>query len=503
VRSGVRVVGLAIFAIVLLPGVALATWAEPGAGSAYTRATTAPAGSTPIVSELGRSVKVSWTASTFPNGGAVSGYTVARYDASAGTAQTVLPGCAGTITALTCTEEDVASGRWRYAVTPRKAQWIGIEGARSAVVTVSVPSFSFSSGATVTSLPATLPGSLADFLPGETVTFHLDAANGTTLTGSITPSPVPAGGSAGTSVTMPSGSSDGVHAVYAVGSSGSIASSTVTIDRTPPTVSAAAIQKSAGGRGGKVKQGGTYYVYAQVADAPADVAGVTANVSTVTTGANAVAMTFGSWTVDGVAYDYRSTAQTANLVLIPGAKTFSITATDAAGNAGIATGFSVTVDNTAPAAADVQTSNVGGGTAGRPETGDIATFTYSEAVEPISVLAGWDGTATSVTVRIVQAGGGDRLQIWNAGTTAQLPLGELNLGGNNYVQTTSTFTGSTMTMSGTTVVVTLGTLTSGIVKTATNPGSITWTPSATATDLAGNACSVTPATETGASDIEL
>jgi hypothetical protein len=497
-----RVIAVAIVAILLVPGVALAGWIQPGSGSASARATSAPAGSTPTVSVLGRSVTVSWTASTFPDGGAVSGYTIARFDASTGVAQTILSGCTGTITVLSCTENVVPAGTWKYAVTPRRARWIGAESPRSAAVTVVTPTFGFSSSATVTALPATLPGSLANYLPGETVTFHLGAPNGTTLTGSIAPSPVPADGSVATSVTLPTGTSDGVHTVYAVGSSGSTASASVTVDRSSPTISTAAIQKSAGGRGGKIKAGGTYYVYAQVADAPAGVDTVTANVGAATTGATAVAMAFGSWTLDGVAYDYRSAVQTANAVLTPGAKTFTVTATDAAGNAGTTGGFSVTVDNTAPAGTDVQTANVGGGTVGKAETGDTATFSFSEALEPISVLAGWYGAATSVTVRIVQAGGGDRLQLWNAGNTTQLPLGELNLGGNNYVQTTSTFTGSTMTMSGTTVVVTLGTLASGTVKTANNAGTMSWTPSATATDLAGNACAVALAGETGASDIE-
>ena len=137
---------------------------------------------------------------------------------------------------------------------------------------------------------------------------------------------------------------------------------------TAPAVSAAMIAKSAGGVGRLHPQGGQYHVYANVTDqgSPASgVATVRANVSTVTTGATAVALTAGTYTVEGVSYNYRSAVQTASNPLAAGSKAFSITATDAATNAGTQGGFSVVVDNTAPSASDVQTVNTGhGGTRG-------------------------------------------------------------------------------------------------------------------------------------------
>ena len=51
--------------------------------------------------------------------------------------------------------------------------------------------------------------------------------------------------------------------------------------------------------------------------------------------------------------------------------------TDAGGTV-TTSSFSVTVDNTKPTAVDVQTTNVSGGTAGKPELGDTVTLTYSE-----------------------------------------------------------------------------------------------------------------------------
>ena len=61
-------------------------------------------------------------------------------------------------------------------------------------------------------------------------------------------------------------------------------------------------------------------------------------------------------------------------------------AADNAANTGTQSGFPVTVDNTAPAGSDVQTAN-GGSTPGRPEQGDIVTFTFTEQIDPASVHA--------------------------------------------------------------------------------------------------------------------
>ena len=142
-----------------------------------------------------------------------------------------------------------------------------------------------------------------------------------------------------------------------------------------------------------------------------------ANVSTVTSGGTNVALTAGSYTVEGVSYNYRSALQTASNPLAAGSKSFSITATDVATNSATQGGFSVVVDNTAPSATDVQTVN-GGATPGRAETGDQLVLTYSEPMDPDRVLAGWTGASTGVTVRLVQNGGGDRVQIRNAANSA-------------------------------------------------------------------------------------
>jgi len=158
------------------------------------------------------------------------------------------------------------------------------------------------------------------------------------------------------------------------------------------------------------------------------------------------------------------------------------------------------VDNTPPAASDLQSQN-GGATIGKMELGDKATYTFSELVDPNSILSGWTGAATNVVVRIVDSGSNDRLQVWNASNNAQLALGEVATGGDYSGNVTfgASGTPSTMAMSGSTITITLGTA-SGSVKTVSAAKTMVWTPSASATDLAGNSMSTTPVTESGPSD---
>jgi hypothetical protein len=163
----------------------------------------------------------------------------------------------------------------------------------------------------------------------------------------------------------------------------------------------------------------------------------------------------------------------------------------------------VTVDNTTPTASDIQTANVGGGTNGLAETGDTITFTFSEPIDPNSVLAGWGGGSTPVTVRLVNGAllANDSVAIYNQANTAQLPLGSVDLGLLTYTLADVNFTGSTMQMSGSTITVTLGTA-SGSPQTNLLNSTMTWTPSTTATDRAANACLATAAAESGAADRE-
>lgn len=97
-------------------------------------------------------------------------------------------------------------------------------------------------------------------------------------------------------------------------------------------------------------------------------------------------------------------------------------------------------------------------------------------------------------------GTADSLLVQDAAGSATLPLGTVCLGRGDYVNGNRTFATSSMVQSGSSIVTTLGG--TALTTTAAGTGTMTWTPSATATDGAGNACSTAPVTESGAADME-
>lgn len=175
-------------------------------------------------------------------------------------------------------------------------------------------------------------------------------------------------------------------------------------------------------------------------------------------------------------------------------------ATDAAGNT--TTSALVTnrvVDNTAPTGTDIQTTNKTGAIAGKPETGDVVTYSFSEPILPTSVLAGWAGGSTPVTVRFTN-GTADVVTVYDSTNGTQLALGSVT-SGKKYVGANVNFTGSTMVLSGNTISVTLGTP-SGATSTANGATTLQWTTSTAATDRAGNPVSAATVPETGTSDLD-
>jgi hypothetical protein len=304
----------------------------------------------------------------------------------------------------------------------------------------------------------------------------------------------------------------GTHSAYTALSTTPSNSFAAAADWTSPTIGSSAIGRTTAYDTGVIKPSGSYYVYANVSDSGNPASGttsVTANVSGVTSGQTALALAAGSYSAGGASFNYRSAAQTASSSLGAGSHSYTITATDAATNSG-SQSFSVTGDSTTPGGSDVQSTNVSGGTVGRLEMGDTFTLTYSEVMDPYSVLSGWTGSATTgVQVKLVDGGGGtsDYLQIWTATGSAQLPLGTVYLNSTNYVKTgtgtsvvyggTGASTQSTMTRNGASITLTLGSIASGTPFTSSTAAAMTWTPSATATDIAGNAARTTTATQSG------
>lgn len=284
---------------------------------------------------------------------------------------------------------------------------------------------------------------------------------------------------------------------------------TATADWTAPTVAAAAIGRSGAYDTGFIDQGATYYVYADVSDTgnPASgIASVVANVNTVTPGSTSVALSAGDYTAGGTAYGYRSASLKAAASLSAGSHSYTITSTDAAGNAATQS-FAVVVDNTAPTALDVQSTNVSGGTVGRLDQGDTLTLTFSETMDPYSILTGWSGASTPVQVALVDGGGSasDYVVVYNTDASpTQIDLGTIYLGSPNYLKTgtyitygaVGAATVSTITRSGSTITIRLGTP-SGSPATSTTAAAMTWTPSTAAWDIAGNAMQATTATQSG------
>ena len=142
---------------------------------------------------------------------------------------------------------------------------------------------------------------------------------------------------------------------------------------------------------------------------------------------------------------------------------------------------------------------INGGTLGKLDAGDVVTFTYSEQMLAGSILTGWSGSSTAVTLRVTNGGAIDTLDIYDGANSVRTNLmaagTPLNLD-ENYVTTNATFN-ATMVQSGAQIVVTVGAVTSGTVATGAKKTRMVWTPSTAATDLAGNPVAATPVTEPG------
>jgi len=302
-----------------------------------------------------------------------------------------------------------------------------------------------------------------------------------------------------------------IHAAFSGSSSNPSTGLASAPDWVAPSASATVIAKDPLGYiPGFVRPNGTYRAYAQESDTGNPASGtatVTGDLTALTVGQSAAALAAGAFSVGGVSYNRRGAALSVAAGTTAGAKAYSLTLTDSASpaNARTQTGFTVTVDNVVPSATDVQTANKAGGIAGKAEIDDTMTLTFSEEIEPYSVLANWTGASTNVVVRLNNNIAGDRVQVWNAANTAQLPLGQVVLGDTGFTTANRTFgatgTASTMTKSGAVITLVLGTA-SGATGTETGTSTLAWTPSATATDPAGNATSTTARNETGAADLE-
>jgi hypothetical protein len=265
-------------------------------------------------------------------------------------------------------------------------------------------------------------------------------------------------------------------------------------DFLPPSASASVVGKAEGGAAGFVRANGSYRVYANVTDPgnpSSKTTSVKANVSALTSGQTAVALTAGSYSFDGVAYNYRSAQLKVGSGVSAGTRSYTLTLLDGAGNSGVEN-FPVVV-NGPFAGRSFATANAPGNNSGEPEEDDTISFTYNDVPEPESIKSSWDGETTSVKVSIADSPGNETLSV------SGVSLGSVALKG-DYVASgkTVSFSSSSMTLSGSTVTIVLGDPSSSSnVDDDNGNRAPVWTPSSAADDRAGNACST--ATVTGAS----
>lgn len=268
-------------------------------------------------------------------------------------------------------------------------------------------------------------------------------------------------------------------------------------DWTAPVIAAAVLQKTEGGAVDRLHAGETFRVYASVTDSgnPASGTGaVSATVGSIATTSSAT-MTAGSWTVNGTTYNRRSGELTARSNLSSGSYGYSISASDLAGNGPSSASGTAQALNTAFAGSAIQITS--GGSSGKPSTGDELSFVYNRAAEPDSVLSGWAGAATSVTVTLVDG------NLYGFGSTNDL-VGVLDgsgqLLGLGYVSTNGDFVATnktvnfsaTMERDGASIDVTLGSTSgSSNLKTDTARNTPAWSPGSAVIDEYGNASSTT------------
>ena len=100
------------------------------------------------------------------------------------------------------------------------------------------------------------------------------------------------------------------------------------------------------------------------------------------------------------------------------------------------------------------------------------------------------------TVTVLRAKG----DVYDGANTTKVNLTAASLVLSRDVVSTNATFAATMQRSGNSVVLTLGALTSGTVKTGVKKGWMTWAPSTAATDLAGNVVSAASVTESGGND---
>jgi hypothetical protein len=167
-------------------------------------------------------------------------------------------------------------------------------------------------------------------------------------------------------------------------SNSATANFTATADSTAPALTAAVAVNSSPSTVGDVKPGGAYLVYANVSES-GGIATLTANVTNLTPGQTALAMTTctTSCTFGGVTYGYKTASQTVGAGIAAGVTSFTVTAADKAANTTGNT-YSVTVDNAGPTVPGVAVANTTTNASGRVRKSG-AYIVYANATDPSGI----------------------------------------------------------------------------------------------------------------------
>jgi hypothetical protein len=183
--------------------------------------------------------------------------------------------------------------------------------------------------------------------------------------------------------------------------------------------------------------------------------------------------------------------------------TVHVVATDSSNRTSESTS-TFTVDAKRPEPGGVRTTNVAGGTAGTIDAGDSLTLTYSETIEPASILSRFDGSPIAVRAEITQLSGNaaDVLRIFD-GTTA-LPIGSVSLGARGYLQNSPQSVNASMSYSaadGLRITFTASAPRNGQAQPNLR-GALSWSSDDQVTDLYGNRVVVATVSEPGSQHLQ-
>lgn len=289
----------------------------------------------------------------------------------------------------------------------------------STTFTVDVPpTLSFTNG-TFSSLPGTLTGgAITYFRAGETVSFHLDSATGTTLTSSPASVSIGSNGQTGSAfaVTVPSGIADGTHTVYAVGGSGSQATYSIAVS-VPSTFSITSAQNLTSVPGTITGGTVTYFNAGENLIIRLDsVSGtiLSTSPSTVTTDGNGQASAFSATIPSGVADGTHTLVALGN--------TSGLSATSNSFTVNAPSTFSITSGQSLPASS--LPAAVSGGAVASFNGAENVTIHLDTAggtvlsTSPSPVTTGANGQASGFSVTVPSGTLGGSHTLWAVGNTS-------------------------------------------------------------------------------------